>query len=154
MKFLSTNLGELLPLFDKLDASTKPLWGSMSAQRMVEHLTDVLKIAMGEQVFPLAIEEEKIPRMLTFLESDKPMMRNIDVPFAVKDIPLRHSEIELAIDEYAETWLDLEILFAENPSLKTVHPYYGPLNFDQWERLHSKHLTHHFIQFDLISEEG
>jgi len=107
--FLHTELETLLPYFDKLTAETKPLWGSMTAQRMVEHLTDTLLIACGENPQSLVIPEDKIPGMLRFLDSDKPMAKETH-----------------------------------------VHPYYGPLNHDQWTRLHSKHVTHHFTQFELI----
>lgn len=150
MMFISTDIETLLPLFDKLQADTKPKWGNMSAQRMVEHLTDTLKIATGETPFPMEVPEDRIERMVAFLDSDKPMAQNLQVSFAGVAVPLRHSEIELAVDEYIETWLDLEQLYAENPGLKHPHPYYGPLDFQQWNRLHSKHLTHHFTQFGLI----
>lgn len=150
MNFISTNIEELLPYFEKLTSETQPIWGKMSAQRMVEHLTDILKVASGEVVLPLEIPEEHLPKTLQFLESDKPIPKNITVSYVPKTIELRHSEIELSVDEYIETWLDLEILFAENPTLKTNHPFYGPLSFEQWDRFQSKHLTHHFQQFGLI----
>jgi hypothetical protein len=148
--FISTDLETLLPYSDKLSADTKPTWGTMTAQRMVEHLTDTLKIATGETPFPLEVPEDRLERMLAFLESDKPMAPNLKVAFVQDNTPIRHSEIELAVDEYVETWLDLEMLYANNPGLKHPHPYYGPLDFDQWNRLHSKHLTHHFTQFGLL----
>ena len=148
--FLHTELETLLPYFDKLTAETKPLWGSMSAQRMVEHLTDTLLIACGENPQSLLIDEEKLPSMLRFLESDKPMAKEIQVPFASADMPLRHEEIELAIDEYIDVYLTFEELYENNPELTNVHPYYGSLNYAQWKRLHAKHLTHHFQQFGLL----
>lgn len=150
MKFISTNLEVLLPLFEKLEADQMPLWGTMKAQRMIEHLSDTLRIASGEEVFPMEVPEEKLEKMVAFIDGDKPMARNLQVSFAAENIPLRHEEIELAIDEYVERWIDLEALYSVNPQLKNAHPYYGPLNFDQWKRLHSKHLTHHFEQFGLI----
>ena len=150
--FIDTNLETLIPYFDKLKPDTVPLWGSMSAQRMVEHLTDTLRIATGENPQPMEIPEEKIERMVAFLDSEKPMAKNVVVPHAPADAPLRHAEIELAIDEYIETWLDLEALYSINPDLKNPHPYYGPLSFEQWKRLNSKHITHHFLQFGLITE--
>lgn len=154
MKFIATDLEILLPYFDKLQADTKPLWGSMSAQRMIEHLTDTLKIATGEVTFPMEIPEDKIERMVAFLDSDKLMAKGLKVPFALENTPLRHSEIELAIDEYVETWIDLETLYNSSPGLTNSHPYYGSLNFEQWKRLHSKHLTHHFTQFKLVEEQN
>lgn len=148
--FVETDLETVLNYLDRLDSSKKPVWGKMSAQRMIEHLTDTLKIATGENPQAMEIPEEKYERMQAFLESDKPMAPGIVVPFAPENVPLRHDEIELAIDEYVETWIDFEELYEAHPELKNPHPYYGPLDFNQWERLHSKHLTHHLTQFGLI----
>ena len=148
--FVDTELEVVLPIFDKLRETTPALWGSMSSQRMVEHLVDVIRIAIGENPQPLLIDEEKLPSMLRFLESDKPMAKEIQVPFATADMSLRHEEIELAIDEYIDVYLTFEELYENNPDLTHIHPYYGPLNYAQWKRLHAKHLTHHFNQFGLI----
>lgn len=148
--FVDTELEVVLPILDKLTESTPALWGTMSSQRMVEHLVDVIRIATGENPQALLIDEEKLPSMLRFLESDKPMAKEIQVPFATADMPLRHEEIELAIDEYIDVYLAFEELYESNPELTNVHPYYGPLSFEQWKRLHAKHLTHHFQQFGLI----
>lgn len=150
MDFIESNLETILPYLDKLTPETKALWGSMSAQRMVEHLTDTIRIATGENPQKLEIEEERIPRMLAFLDSDKPMAQNIAVPFATIDMDLRHEELELAIDELVDTILHFEELYENNPALAEIHPFYGPLNYEQWNRLNSKHLTHHFTQFGLI----
>jgi hypothetical protein len=150
MNFIELNLETILPILDKLSPTQKALWGKMSAQRMVEHLTDSIKVATGENRQNLLIEEEKIPRMIAFLESDKEMALNIQVPFAREDEKLRNEEIELAIDEFVETFIYFEELYQQNSELKQVHPYYGALNYVQWQRLNSKHLTHHFKQFDLL----
>lgn len=153
MKFIATDLETLLPYFDKLEPDTKPLWGTMSAQRMIEHLTDTLRIATGEVTYPMEVPEDKIERMVAFIDTDKPMAPGLKVSFAPENAPLRHDEIALAIDEYVDVWLDLETIYTVNPELKNPHPHYGPLNFEQWKRLHSKHLTHHLTQFGLLKSE-
>lgn len=150
--FISPDLETVITYLDKLSPEAKPLWGSMSAQRMVEHLTDSLRIATGKNPQPLLIPEERIERMLAFLDSDKPMARDIAVPFATPEMnaQLRNEELELAIDELVEEWLEYEELYASDEKHTEVHPYYGPLNYEQWERLNQKHLTHHFEQFGLL----
>ncbi len=148
--FIEADIETILNKLSTLEETQKPIWGSMSAQRMVEHLTDSVKVASGKIILDLLIPEEKIEKMQLFLASDKPMARNIEVPFATKDTELRHSEIDLAIDELTEEWCDFQELFEENENIKTVHPYYGALNYEQWKKLHSKHFTHHFEQFGLI----
>ncbi len=150
MNFIEPNLETILPILEKLTQDKKPLWGKMSAQRMVEHLTDTLKIATGEGPQELVIEEDKITRMLAFLDSDKEMAQNITVPFADENEVLRHEEIELAIDEFIETFLYFEEIYEINSELTEIHPFYGPLNFEQWQKLNAKHLTHHFKQFELL----
>lgn len=150
--FISPDLETVINHLDRLTLDTQPQWGSMSAQRMVEHLTDSLRIATGKNPQPLLIPEDKIERMLAFLESDKPMAHDIAVPFATPEMntQLRNEELELAIDEFVEEWLEFEELYAAEENHSEVHPYYGPLNYDQWMRLHQKHLTHHFEQFGLL----
>lgn len=147
--FENLSLETLLTFLNQLETNTQPIWGTMSAQRMVEHLTDTVQIATGKNPQPLEIPEDRIPRMLEFLNSDKPMAQNIAVPFATPEMPLRNSELELAIDEFVEEWLTFEEYYSEQPDRTEIHPYYGPLNYEQWQRLSAKHFTHHFTQFGL-----
>ncbi|PHR47700.1 MAG: hypothetical protein COA32_07015 [Fluviicola sp.] len=147
--FIQSSLEEILPLINKLDDQAKPNWGSLTPQGMVEHLTDTLKIASGETRYKLVIPEEKLESMQRFLETDKEMVRNIEVPFAPKVRELRNESISDAIDEFVEQWIAFEEHY-ENEGTRELHPFYGDLNFDQWKKLNSKHLTHHFKQFGLI----
>ncbi len=150
MAFVDTEIQNVLAIMDQLDPNKKPLWGNLSAQGMIEHLTETLKIANGKKQFPYAIPEEKFEKMQAFLESDKPMAREIVVNFFPNPVPLVHEEIELAIDDYLLEWIDFETYFDEEGKT-SPHPYYGPLNHEQWLKLHAKHLTHHFEQFGLLA---
>ena len=138
MNFIEPNLETILTHLENIESTTQPLWGSMSAQRMVEHLSDSMKMAVGQSVFPLEVPEDRIPKMKEFLLSEKPMAKNMEVPFAKKNEELRSADLELAIDE--------------NEHETTLHPYYGPLNYEEWNRLHAKHFTHHLQQFGLVEE--
>ena len=149
MDYRDLDISEIIQKLDTLKADTKPHWGEMSAQRMVEHLTDTIKIASGKVKFPLVVPEDKIEKMIGFLDSDKPMARNIEVSFAKKSDDLRNEEIELAIDEFLLEWIDFEEHYAENPNKTELHPYYGQLNYEQWCKLNAKHLAHHFEQFGI-----
>ena len=123
MEYIEPNLEVILQHFEKLSADTKPLWGEMSAQRMVEHLSDSLQMAVGKNTFPLEIPEDRIPRMKEFLLSDKPMAKNIEVPFAKKDEVLRNENLDLSIDELAENWIEFEDYYSENEGNENLHPY-------------------------------
>jgi hypothetical protein len=150
MSFVTCDLESFLNILSKLEKSSTPSWGSMSAQRMVEHLTDGINMSMGNGNYELEIPEDRVTKMVLFLESDKPMAQNIQVSFAKPDTPLRNADLEEAIDEFTLAWVDFEELNENQPDFTAIHPYYGNLNFEQWKRLHSKHFTHHFIQFGLL----
>lgn len=150
--FIAADLETILAHLNRLEPDTKPQWGQMSAQRMVEHLTDALRIATGKNPQTLAIPEDRIERMVAFLDTDKPMAQNMQVPFATPEMndQLRNEELELAIDEFVEEWLEFEELFESEEGRTSLHPFYGELNYEQWKRLSEKHHTHHFTQFGLI----
>jgi hypothetical protein len=145
----NTDLETLLPFFEKLTPETKAIWGTMSPQRMVEHLSDVFRIATQKLIIePVIIDPEKIAKMQAWLETDKEMAQNIEVAHA-KNIDLRNEELELAVDEFVDELLHFEEFF-EKPNITSNHPFYGDLNYNQWKLMNKKHFTHHFKQFGLI----
>jgi hypothetical protein len=148
--FVQADLESILQYLNRLTPETKPSWGTMSAQRMVEHLTDALRVANGKNPQSVATPEDKLEKMLLFLESDQPMPQNVPIPFTTPDENIRHEELELAIDEFVEEWLEFEELYATEPGRTEIHPTFGPLNHAQWKRLAEKHHTHHFTQFGLL----
>ncbi|SFT74356.1 hydroxymethylglutaryl-CoA reductase [Lishizhenia tianjinensis] len=148
--FVEPTVENVIKYLGTLDPETQPVWGKMSAQRMIEHLTDTVQIATGKNPQDQIVPDEKLPGMLRFLASDKEMAKDIQVPFAKEGEALRHSEIELALDELIEELIYFEELYAAQEGLTQIHPYYGPLDYEQWTRLNSKHLTHHFKQFGLL----
>jgi hypothetical protein len=150
MSFIATELTTFLEVLGKLDATTQPLWGNMSAQRMVEHLTDGISMSRGRGDFKVVVPEEKAAQLKQFLYSDKPMAQNIQVPFALPDTTLRNVDLDDAIDEFTLAWVDYEEEREEDPNKMANHPFYGSLTREEWLIVHSKHFTHHFKQFGLI----
>jgi hypothetical protein len=151
MNFIEFDIEYIVNRLDQLNPNQQPNWGTMSAQRMVEHLTDSVQLSTQKISFPMEVPEEKIGRMQDFLRTDKPLVRNVAVAFAPKDAPLRNEEMELAIDELVIELIEFEEFYSTNPSRTATHPYYGALNYELWVQLHKKHFTHHFEQFNLVS---
>lgn len=149
MSYIKTDIVTILHHLDQLTAESKPLWGTMTAQEMVEHLTDSIKMSYGLIKFPLEIPEDKIEKMQAFLMSDKPFPREFKASFVPEKPELRHEEIELAVDEFTLEWIEYEDYYIANPDATNLHPYYGELNYDLWERIHAKHITHHLTQFGI-----
>lgn len=150
MSFIETDLSTFLQVLGKLDTNTQPLWGNMSAQRMVEHLTDGISMSRGLGDFKLAVPEEKANQLKQFLYTDKPMAQNIQVPFALPDTTLRNADLDDAIDEFTLAWVDYEEERELEPEKLAVHPFYGNLKREEWLKVHAKHFTHHFKQFGLM----
>ncbi len=150
MEFIDADLETALQLLNKLDKDDKPLWGTMSAQRMVEHLTDTIRLACGEGNFQLEIPEEKVERAQSFLASEHPMPKNFVATFAPEDAQLRNEDFDLAIDEFSQAWIAFEEYYEEHPDAVNIHPNFGKLSYKQWIRIHSKHLTHHLQQFGIL----
>jgi hydroxymethylglutaryl-CoA reductase len=143
-------LETMLSILNRLSSSKTPLWGKMNAQEMVEHLSDMLMMSRGTGNFTIDVDAETIARRQQFLSSDKEMAKNIAVPFTKEIIVLRHDELELALDEFAEEWINFTEYYENNPSASVIHPYYGDLDFNLWLKMHDKHFMHHFKQFGLI----
>lgn len=144
------DLEAMLAQLSALKPNTTPAWGQMSPQRMVEHLADALYMSMGQGEYKLEVPEERIERMQAWLESDKPMAKDVQVSFATPETLLRNDELETAIDEFTDAFLSFLEHYEENESATALHPFYGQLNCAQWQRLHTKHFAHHFEQFGLI----
>ena len=143
-------LETMLGILNRLSSSKTPLWGKMNAQEMVEHLSDMLMMSRGTGDFTIDVDAETIARRQQFLLSDKEMAKNIAVPFTKEIIELRHDELELALDEFTEEWMNFTEYYENNPSASVINPYYGALDFNLWLKMHDKHFMHHFKQFGLI----
>ena len=141
---------EMLAVLNSLTPGQKPLWGKMNAQEMVEHLSDMLMMSRGTGNFTIDVDAETIARRQQFLLSDKEMAKNIAVPFTKELIELRNNELELAVDEFTDEWMNFTEYYENNPSASVIHPYYGDLDFNLWLKMHDKHFMHHFKQFGLI----
>lgn len=146
----SLDLESMLAQLNNLTINTTPTWGQMSPQRMVEHLADALYMSIGKGNHKLEVPQERIERMQAWLDTDKPMAKDVQVSFATPQTPLRNDELEISIDEFTDAFLGFLEYYEENENATAMHPFYGQLNYAQWQRLHTKHFAHHFEQFGLI----
>ena len=147
--FLSPNLEIFLGKLNNLSSDASPAWGSMNPQQMVEHLSNSLDLSIGELEVELSIPEEKVAGAVVVLNSDKPIPKGFKLDYAPENPVLRNEDLDEAIDELTIKWILFEEYFTDNPSATNLHPVYGMLDEKGWLRIHSKHFTHHFLQFNL-----
>jgi oxepin-CoA hydrolase/3-oxo-5,6-dehydrosuberyl-CoA semialdehyde dehydrogenase len=141
---------ELNLLIGKLGNNQPGKWGKMNAQQMLEHLTDFFEVSTEKMVYPMVTPQEYLPKYREFLFSDKEFRENTKAPEAIlgeEPKPLRHKTMDEAKQELNKTVEDFFTFFEADPTRKTLHPVFGPLNFDEWVLLHYKHVHHHLRQF-------
>lgn len=145
---------EFIPLMHMLKADAKPRWGKMNAQQMAEHMLDFFLVSTGKKHFPLVSPLEHMPKLRAFLRSDKQFRENTKAPETIlgeEPAPVRFESLVQALDELQTEVRYFFDLYRKNPRLTAIHPVFGELDFDDWVRLHYKHVTHHLRQFAILS---
>jgi len=137
-----------IPLLQQINPATKPLWGKMNAQQMIEHMTDYTRIANGKDVRPVVTDAEALPKYRAFMETEKPFKENTGNPL-MPDTPAaeKHDTIQNAIAALQSEINDLFKTFEHQPQQLMTNPIFGELNYDQSIQLLHKHAVHHLKQF-------
>ena len=137
----------------KLDENSKPSWGIMTPQHMVEHLEYSYRIASSEiQDFEISTLEKHIEKVQETLYNYKPMPVGYDFPLYEKGQleVLKHENLstaKLKLLEARNAYLDF---YKENPKAIVKNVVFGHLEKYEWYLLERKHLNHHFKQFGLL----
>jgi len=131
-----------------LHPNKKAVFGKMTPQQMIEHLSFILELSFGKVKFESFVSDEKSSKRKLFLDTE----RELEIGFKaslLSNEPRKEKfeNIEKAIDNLIDT-IEAFLAFYKTP--KTVnHPFFGTLDFESWKKFHRKHFTHHFKQFDL-----
>jgi len=137
----------------KLSEDTKPKWGIMTPQHMIEHLEYTYKIASGEiQDFEIATPEKILEKVKNSLWNYESFPKNSRFPPLEKDTldSLKHVDLATAIEKFKaqrERYLEY---FKEHPDTILSNMVFGELNRYEWYLLERKHLNHHFEQFGVL----
>ena len=134
-----------------LSQDSKPIFGLMNAQQMIEHLSAITKIANGNWQVDVFVSDEKTARRKPFLDTEN----ELEIGFkpnllAEEPNPLQFKSIQEAIDDLVFQIQYFVKVFEGNPTKTVVHPFFGELDFDYWKKFQVKHFTHHFKQFGLV----
>ena len=137
----------------KISEGSKPKWGLMTPQHMLEHLEYTYKIASGEiQDFEIATPEKYLDITHDSLYNFEKFPQNSRFPQLEKDTlaPLVHPDLQTAKDKFLEQRFKYLAFFQENPDAVLKNLVFGELNKYESYLLERKHLNHHFEQFDLL----
>ncbi|MDT8347551.1 MAG: phenylacetic acid degradation bifunctional protein PaaZ, partial [Flavobacteriaceae bacterium] len=127
---------ENIPFYlSKLSESTKPKWGMMTPQHMVEHLEASYRIATGEfQDFNIATPEEYIEKVQDTLWDYNPMPQGYKMPLMKENEleDLRHPDLETAKQKMLEAREAYVEYYKENPDALNKNAVFGFLNRYEW----------------------
>ena len=113
--FFETDINIIIDTLTLLKPNDKPEWGSMSAQRMVEHLTDTVNLSFNEHRYTLQLPIDKVEKAQKFIFSDYELPKNFKASFASTNDKIRNASINEAIIEFEESWIDMIEYFKNNP---------------------------------------
>jgi hypothetical protein len=132
----------LLARLRRLEPSAKPRWGRLTAPKMVCHLADSLRIALGE-VQALPVDNFASRTILKWLVVYSPVR---PPPGKIETSP---EMLATAPASFPNDVATVEQLVARTASTlsNARHPFFGPLSPGGWGRLNWKHLDHHLRQF-------
>lgn len=137
-------------LLENLRDNSKPLWGKMSAQHMIEHLIFSVQLSNGKIEKGCYNPPEKIPVLKRFLMSERPLPKDFVNPaIGLNLLPLQYENLESALLVLKQELEDYYSCFEENPTATFINPTFGELNKSEWDVFHEKHFTHHLNQFGL-----
>ena len=134
-----------------LKEDTKPVFGQMNAQQMIEHLSAITQIANGNWNVDVFVSEEKSARRKPFLDSENELQMGFRASYLSDGpVPLKFNSLAEAIDDLDYQVQQFVMIFNKEEGRTVVHPFFGELDFDYWKKFQVKHFTHHFKQFDLL----
>ena len=134
----------------KLNKDSKPVFGKMNAQQMIEHLSAITQIANGNWKVDISVSDEKTARRKPFLNTENELQMGFKASFLAEEpSAFKFNSIKEATDNLIDEIAFFVKVFKEDENRKVVHPFFGELDFEYWQKFQVKHFTHHFKQFGL-----
>jgi len=146
---------EIVPeLITALKKDKSPIWGHLTAQHMVEHLTWTFVMSVGKIEVSCRETKEGLKKMRKFLFSDQPMPHEYKLPELGDGLPnLIYADFQQAQNAFLKSVEKFYEYYETNPKAVHTNPGFGDLGFEEWEYVHFKHCYHHLLQFGLITDE-
>ena len=120
----------------------RPAWGGLDAPRMLCHVADQLRVALGD--LPAKPVHSLLSRtLLKFLVVSTAMAPPRG---KIRTAPEMLTSSPGAWEADQQTCADLVERVGTGVA-RAVHPTFGPLTPEEWGRLCWKHLDHHLVQF-------
>jgi hypothetical protein len=149
-EFLRNQFLKTLEVFSE---EPKPLWGKFTFQGMIEHMSESVAMAFGKVVFPVQVDELTMTKLRKFMLSDKPFRPGTPNSI-IGDFPppLIFENTTDALNDLRKNINDFFEFYSRNADHIQLNPFFGYLNFEEWQHLLSKHAWHHLNQFGIVND--
>ena len=95
-----SNENEVRKKLQSLTIDSKPIFGNMNTQQMIEHLSAVTQIPNGNWKVDIFVDDEKAARRKPFLDTDNELQPGFKPSFLSENpVPLKFNSIEEAIED-------------------------------------------------------
>jgi len=151
--FVDINKSMLKACLANLTEDTKPLWGTMSPQQMVEHLEYSTRVSSGDiQDFEIATPQKVLEKVHATLYNYDKMPREFPAPTQLEEAlkTAKYPDLATAKEQLLEAYDDYIEFFKMHPEAELKNIVFGNLNRYDWHLFHRKHFNHHFEQFGLL----
>jgi Protein of unknown function (DUF1569) len=133
---------QLLERLRRVRPDAKAGWGSLDAPRMLCHVADQMRVALGD------VQTQPVHSFLS-----RTLVKFLVVNTGLKPPRGKIQTAPEMLMSQPESWdadlaacLDLAERVGHGDA-RAVHPAFGPLSPEEWGRLCWKHLDHHLVQF-------
>ncbi len=126
-----------------LTPETRPQWGKFDAPRMICHLADSFAMALGEistqSANKKAFQRFPMKHLILYV---LPWPKG--TPTAPELLATEAGEFDRDRQRVVEM---MERVAAAPRGMGPEHPFFGPLDNEEWNALQWKHVNHHLTQF-------
>ncbi len=145
------NSEEINKLIKVLNEETQALFGIMTPQHMIEHLTITMKLSSSRIKIPdFEPNEKQLAQKNLLLNTSLDFPKGIKAPGSTGDLPgLKMKDLAVAKQKLIASIEEFNLYFQSNLEARTIHPRFGNLNHNEWLLFHKKHFIHHLGQFGI-----
>lgn len=151
--FIEMTDEKIAECLNKLSEDTKPQWGILTPQHLLEHLEHGYRIMSGEiQDFEISTPEKILDKVHNSLYNYDKFPKGTAFPTMKKGEleDLIHPDFATAKQKFIEAREAFKTFFKENPEAVQKNMVFGNLNKYESYLLERKHLNHHFEQFGIL----
>lgn len=143
--FNLTDFTTLINRIKQLKPTSKPIWGKMNPAQMLTHCQKPLQVVFGELKLKRGLFGMLFGGMAKkSMSGEKPFKKNLPTaPSFIVNTERDFDDEKQKLIALLHRFLNIEAVELES----IVHPFFGKMTRDEWDKLMWKHLDHHLQQF-------